>query len=93
MSKFRDEDEFNIDEDQRYALVKTMIWTMKTADQMTMKTMKTMIWMKIIIWTMIIQITEQKQKIRRGTLTMTMIGFLMRIEESMETIRRKNRMI
>ena len=62
---------------------------------MTMKTMKTMIWMKIIIWTMIIWITEQKQKIRRGILTMTktMIGFLMRIEESMETIRRKNRMI
>ena len=47
-----------------------------------MKTMETM------IWTMIIYITEQKQKIRRGILTMTktMIGFLMRIEESMEII-------
>lgn len=32
MSKFRDEDEFNIDEDQRYLLVKTMIWTMKNVD-------------------------------------------------------------
>ena len=49
---------------------------------MTMKTMETM------IWTMIIYNTEQKQKIRRGILTMTktMIGFLMRIEESMEII-------
>ena len=32
MSKFRDEDEFNIDEDQNMLLVKTMIWTMKTVD-------------------------------------------------------------
>ena len=32
MSKFRDEDEFNIDEDQRYAFGEDYVWTMKTAD-------------------------------------------------------------
>ena len=96
MSKFRDEDEFNIDEDQRYAFGEDYDLDDEDSgldddeDDEDYDLDEDYNLDDDGIW-----ITEQKQKIRRGILTMTktMIGFLMRIEESMETIRRKNRMI
>ena len=68
-------------------LVKTMIWTMKTADQMTMKTMETI----DLDDDYIDYGTEAEDSERYSDYDEDDDWISHEIEESMETIRRKNR--
>ena len=88
MSKFRDEDEFNIDEDQRYAFGEDYDLDDEDSGLDDDEEYED--------YDLDEDYNLDDDYIDYGTEaedSKTMIGFLMRIEESMETIRRKNRMI